>query len=61
MKLSKSTHLPKPATSSKPGAAGKQAETAAPSTGTGPVKSPGPHQITTEEAVEVWRNEGDPN
>jgi hypothetical protein len=25
------------------------------------VKRPNPHQMTVEEAVQVWRNEGDPN
>jgi len=44
-----------------PAATRKLLEVTAPGSNIRPVEPPGPHQATTEEAVEVWRNEGDPN
>jgi hypothetical protein len=61
MKAVKPNPYPNPNRPPPPTVPGKLPPGATSSAATGPADPPDPNQFTTEEAIEAWRNEGDPN
>jgi len=61
MKRRKLAPHPAPDRPAAPAATANAPTDTAPSAAARPADPPKPHQATVEEAVDAWRNEGDPN